>query len=180
MYSPITSGQFSVLAGLGLLLSAAAAPPSSAQAQDAAVDIKVVKFSGVEEAVKQNKGKVVVVDFWADYCVPCKKGFPHLVALHTKYAKDGVAVIAVNLDDPTDAAAREKAVKFLKDQKAAFTNLFIDPSEKPEDWFTRLRIESIPAMFVFNREGKLEKRYVDDVIKHDEVEKLVTQLLSRK
>jgi thiol-disulfide isomerase/thioredoxin len=179
MRVPILSGCLGVFS-LGVLLLAAAAAPPTPPAQDAAVEIKVVKFGGLEEAVKQFKGKVVVVDFWADYCVPCKKAFPHLVALYNKHAREGLAVIAVNLDDPTDVAAREKAVKFLKEQKAAFANLFIDPSEKPEDWFARLKIESIPAMFIFNREGQLEKRYVDDVIKHDEVEKLVSQLLSRK
>jgi thiol-disulfide isomerase/thioredoxin len=165
---------------LGVFLSLGQAASPSTQGTEGSLDIKVVKFPGLEEAVKQRKGKVVVVDFWADYCVPCKKAFPHLVALHNKHAKEGLAVLSVNLDDPTDAAARERSIKFLKDQKAPFTNLFIDAAEKPEDWFSRLQIESIPAMFVFNRAGKLEKRYVDEVIKHEEVEKLVTQLLTRK
>src|SRR4051794_33268304 len=126
------------------LATALAAPPA-----DAEVQTKVVRFAGLEEAVRQHKGKVVVVDFWADFCVPCKKAFPSLVALHNKHVKEGLAVISVNLDDPADEKVRERAIQFLKDKKATFTNLFIDPQEKPEDWFTKLRIDSIPSMFVF-------------------------------
>jgi thiol-disulfide isomerase/thioredoxin len=165
---------------LGLLLLGGLVVPAFGQADNpATVTYQAVKFAGVEDAVKANKGKVVVVDFWADYCVPCKKSFPHLVELSEKYGKAGLAVVAVNLDDPTDKEARERSIKFLKDKKATFTNLFVAEGEMPESWFKKLQIEAIPAVFVFGRDGNLEKRFVDEMVDHAVVEKLVQQLLKK-
>ena len=60
------------------------------------VAVTVVKYDGLTEAIKKFKGKVVVVDFWADYCVPCKREFPKLVGLNRDYAKKGLAAASVS------------------------------------------------------------------------------------
>src|SRR4051794_15229857 len=55
-----------------------------------AIDLKQITVAGFEEAVRANKGKVVLVDCWFLACGPCVKKFPHFVELHRKYAPDGL------------------------------------------------------------------------------------------
>jgi len=55
------------------------------------VQLKIVKYGELTEAVRVQKGKVLVVDVWADFCIPCKEEFPNLVRLHKKYAEKGLS-----------------------------------------------------------------------------------------
>src|SRR5438874_7926801 len=77
-------GRLAVAATFLVLLSPllTADPPAE-------VKLEVVKWPGLEKVIASYKGKVVVIDIWADFCIPCKKEFPHFVELHRKYAKDG-------------------------------------------------------------------------------------------
>ncbi|MCE9528453.1 MAG: TlpA family protein disulfide reductase, partial [Planctomycetales bacterium] len=70
--------------------------------------------------IAKNKGNVVFVDYWATFCGPCKKAFPHTVELHKKHQAEGLAVISVDFDLLED---QEKALAFLKKQGATFDNL---------------------------------------------------------
>ncbi len=161
---------------LGLLAWAA---PTPAQAPGGSkVAVKVVRYDGLIDVIKQNRGKVVVVDFWADYCVPCKREFPRLVALHNKYARDGLVAISVSLDDLGDEGAQAKVLQFLEKQQATFTNLILD--EKPEVWQQKLKIDGPPLVFVFNRDGeKPEQKFVDKDVDYAAIEKLVAELLKK-
>jgi thiol-disulfide isomerase/thioredoxin len=67
----------------------------------------------------QYQGKVVVLDFWASWCGPCRRSFPWLNEMHTKYQQDGLVVIGVNLD-----ARQEDAAEFLEDYPAEFKIYF--------------------------------------------------------
>lgn len=161
------------LAALTLAVSAAADPPKA----EAKVTVKVVKYEGLTELIKQNRGKVTVVDFWADYCIPCKREFPKLVALNQKHAKDNFAAVSVSLDDLSEDGAKDKVQKFLDKQQANFTNLILD--EKPEVWQAKLKIDGPPLVFVFDRDGKLEQKFAGESVDYAKVEKLVGELLKR-
>jgi hypothetical protein len=97
--------------------------------------------------------------------------------MHKKLSKDGLAAISVNLDDPNKAGAKDKVVKFLESKKPAFPNLMLD--EKAEFWSKKLDIEGVPAIFVYDREGKLAKKY-NEGEDYAVVEKLVVELLKKK
>jgi thiol-disulfide isomerase/thioredoxin len=126
--------------------------------------------------------KYTVVDAWSTTCGPCKENFPHLVEMHHKYAKQGLAVISLSLDDPTDKAAVAEAEKFLRAKKAAFTNVLLD--ENFGDGFEKLKISAIPAVFVYGPDGKELKRFTMDdpnnQFTYDEVEKAIIALLDSK
>ena len=146
------------------------------------VAVKVVRYDGLTDLLKQQRGKVVVVDFWADYCVPCKREFPKLVALHGKYARDGLAAVSVSLDDLGEEGAKDKVVKFLEKQRATFTNLILD--EKPALWQAKLKIDGPPLVVVYNRDGGVARRFPSDddpnAVDYAKVEKVVVELLKKK
>src|SRR5262249_19798006 len=112
--------------------------------------VQGVKYDTLQETIKQCRGKVVVVDFLADYCILCKKEFPHLVQMQRKYADD-LAAVSVSLDDPSDEEATNKVQRFLKAKNATFTNLILD--EKPEFWQKKLGFDGPPAVLVYDRTG---------------------------
>jgi thiol-disulfide isomerase/thioredoxin len=124
-------------------------------------------------------GKVIVVDFWQDFCKVCKQEMPKLIELKKKYGDDLVA-ITVNLDDPNDKEVRAKNEKTLQAKKATNTiNIFLD--EKEEVWEKKLKVTSFPTVFVFRSDGKYEKRYPEDKenFDYDDVAKVVADLLKK-
>jgi thiol-disulfide isomerase/thioredoxin len=113
------------------------------------------------------RGKVVVLDFWASWCGPCKKEFPGLKALYEKHARDGLEIVGVNLDDKEQAlidCVRQFGLSWPQASGNAASNL-------ADKW----GIEAIPAMFVIDRKGRL--RSVDG---RGKLEKLIPELLAEK
>jgi thiol-disulfide isomerase/thioredoxin len=142
------------------------------------VELKTVKLNALLKEIAGLKDKVVVVDVWATFCVPCKEGFPHLVELQKKYADKGVVCVSVSVDDSDAHAA---ALKFLKKQDAAFPNYLLD--EAPPAWQDHWDITAIPAMFIY-RDGKQLAKFTyddpDNQFTHADVEKKVISLLKAR
>jgi thiol-disulfide isomerase/thioredoxin len=158
------------------LLFLFAAPAFADDKADAAVGLKVVKYDGLADLVRQNAGKVVVVDFWATYCIPCRKEMPNLIEMHKKYAKDGLVAMTVSVDeDANNPDVQGEALKFLRKVNAAFSNLMLD--EKPTFWQEKLRFDAVPCVYVFDRQGKW-RQYKEP--NYAEIEKVVVELLNAK
>jgi thiol-disulfide isomerase/thioredoxin len=155
---------------LGIILASIVAANGPADA----VTLKTIKYDDLTAAVRLSRGKVVVVDFWADYCVPCKREFPHLVELQRKHAKAGLVAVSVSLDDNSEAK-RQAVGSFLKKQGATFTNYLLD--ETPTLWQSKLKIDGPPLVFVFNRKGELVKRFADEEVDFEKINGLVAALL---
>lgn len=131
-------------------------------------ELKVAAFPGkaAVDAAKF-KGKVVIVDFWASWCEPCKVELPALNKLHQKY-KGKVVVIGVNVDDNLNDAK-----SFLKDHPVGF-DLVHDKGQKNS---TDLGIEKMPTSFILSK-GKVVKvheafRAGDEKKIEDELKKLL-------
>jgi thiol-disulfide isomerase/thioredoxin len=167
-----------VLGGLlPALLLASAAGPTAGQSTDGQVSVRTVNYEELGKLIRGLKGKVVVVDFWADFCIPCKKEFPNLVQLHRKYGKDGLAAVSVSLDNPADQAARGRVEKFLARQGATFTNLLLN--EKPEEWQKQLKIDGPPCVYVFHRDGTIALKQSGDQVNYEKVGQEVAKLLGK-
>lgn len=91
-------------------------------------------------------GQVVYLDFWASWCKPCRKSFPWMNKMQARYAKEGLKIIAVNLDTEHDLAKL-----FLKDNKAGFTIAY-DPEGKLAEKF---ELKGMPTSFLIDRKGKI-------------------------
>jgi thiol-disulfide isomerase/thioredoxin len=146
------------------------------------IKLERLKWGQFQHRLANQQVKYTIVDAWSTTCGPCKENFPHVVAMHRKYAPKGLAVISLSLDDPTDKAAVAEAERFLKENKAVFSNVLLD--ENFGDGFEKLNINAIPAVFIFGPDGKEVKRFTMDdpnnQFTYDEVEKAVGALLAAK
>ena len=101
--------------------------------------------------IKQYRGKVVLVDFWASWCEPCRHSFPWLNAIQEKYAEQGLVIIGVNVD-----RERAEADRFLKDTPAQFKLIF-DPSGQ---FATQFDVPGMPSSYVFGPDGTLIAKHI--------------------
>jgi thiol-disulfide isomerase/thioredoxin len=121
-----------------------------------------ISEQSLPEVLSGYRGQVVVLNFWATWCRPCREEFPHLVRLHRELADRGLTVMVVSMDEEEDAAA---AAAFLQKQGADFPSYirgfedfgrFVDAVDP--QWSGAL-----PSTFIFRRDGELYQRYVGEV-----------------
>jgi thiol-disulfide isomerase/thioredoxin len=123
-------------------------------------------INGKELSLSDFKGKYVLLDFWASWCVPCRAGNPHLKELYTKYKDKGIEFIGVS-DDDRNHDAWHKAVEkdglpwrhVLRgfDMEKLMNN---EPNEK--DISEKFGIHSLPTKILIDRSGKIIGRYLED------------------
>lgn len=97
------------------------------------------------------KGRVVLLDFWASWCGPCRKSFPWMQQMEDKYKEEGLTVIAVNLDSEPEMAG-----EFLQTYQPTF-RIEYDPEGELKDLFG---VRAMPTSFLINREGQVETRHM--------------------
>src|SRR5262245_12252747 len=146
-----------------------------AEPTEANVTLVALTYGQLADTVTALKGKVVLVDLWGEFCLPCKKEFPHFVALHQKYAKSGLAAVSVSLDDPSDAEAKQRVIDFLTAQKATCRNVLL--TDSPKVWQAKWKIAGPPCVFLFDRQGKLINRWEDKDIDYLAIERRMAELL---
>ncbi|MCX6895533.1 MAG: TlpA disulfide reductase family protein [Verrucomicrobia bacterium] len=136
------------LAALALavgLLAAGIFPAAAAvQVGDAFPDLATFSLEGKLPA--DCAGKIVIVDFWASWCKPCKMSFPALNELQARYAAQGVVIIAINEDEK-----RADMEAFLKKLPATFT-VVRDAEQK---LVRHIKVNTMPSSFVIDRTGKV-------------------------
>lgn len=99
-----------------------------------------------EQAMAQHRGKVIYVDFWASWCVPCRKSFPWMNVVQAKHQDQGFVVLSINLD-----AEKKLAKKFLQQTPANFAIIY-DAKGKLAQQF---QLKGMPSSYLFDRKGKL-------------------------
>ena len=124
--------------------------------------------NGTVVSFDQFKGKVVVLDFWATWCAPCRSEIPGYIALQEKYAKAGLVMVGVSLD----REGPEVVKKFMTDQKINYQIVLGDA--KIADAFGG--VEAIPTTFIIDRQGIIRYRKVG-AMPAGEFEAMVTPFL---
>jgi cytochrome c biogenesis protein CcmG/thiol:disulfide interchange protein DsbE len=92
------------------------------------------------------KGKVVYVDFWASWCVPCRHSFPWMQEMYEKYHQKGFEIVAVGVDKDHKAA-----VKFLDEIKPSFSVVYDSTGHVAKQY----GLETMPTSFIYGRDGRL-------------------------
>jgi peroxiredoxin len=115
------------------------------------VDFTLTDLRGKEWSLKALKGKVVLVNFWATWCPPCRKEMPDLEALSKQFAEQGLVILSITDDDP------QKVKAYLEKQNITYPVL-LDAGSKLNAQF---RVYGIPRSFLYDRDGKLVAQAID-------------------
>jgi peroxiredoxin len=156
-----------------LLLTLAITPCSFAKSRERLTQAPGFSLPGNSGTVslRDFRGKVVLVDFWASWCVPCRQSFPWMTSMMNRYGAQGLAIVAVNLDKKRDTADR-----FLESFPAPFPVAF-DPSGKTAEEF---RVEAMPSSFLISRTGEIIHIYAGFDSGHAQaVEEQIKEALSK-
>lgn len=152
------------------------------------VALQIANWDEVQAKVKASKGKVVVLDVWSSWCLPCVRELPGLIELQKKYP-DQVVTITVNVNynggsPPEDEA--EEVLGQLAKLKAISTNYLSSTAD--EELYEKLDLASIPVAYVYNPDGSLNKRFDNETQAYgeegftyqDHITPLVDELLKKK
>jgi thiol-disulfide isomerase/thioredoxin len=122
------------------------------------------QFGLAGELPKDLKGKIVLIDFWASWCAPCKESFPTMNDLQKRYGPQGLIIIAVNVDENSS-----DMVDFLKQHNAKFA-VVRDGARKLVD---KVAISTMPTSFLIDSNGKV--RFTHNGFRGDETKKKYEQ-----
>lgn len=129
---------------------------------------------GRRATLEDLRGQVVVLDFWATYCPPCREEIPHLVRLQKDFGPQGLKVIGLNVGGEED---RPKVPEFVKLYKIQYQ--LADPEDETVRSF--LLSDDIPQTFVIDRQGRVVEHVVGfDGEVANRLERAVSQALSTK
>jgi len=120
-----------------------------------------VDEAGFQKLVAAQKGKIVLADFWATWCVPCRKEMPQLVALQAKLKSRGIELIAISADEPEQEKA---AIQFLKTNKVPGT-VYVKRPKDDEKFINAIDPKwsgALPALFVYDRSGKKVRSFIGE------------------
>jgi thiol-disulfide isomerase/thioredoxin len=134
------------------------------------VELKLKDLFGTDQSLSVYKGRIVVLNFWATYCVPCRKEMPDLAAIQNEYAALGVQVIGASTDEVTD---RPKVLQFIKETKVNFP---IWMGAKSADMVRFGLGEALPGTVVIDKTGKIVK-VISGVVTVADLKKQIDSML---
>ena len=112
--------------------------------------ISVVTTSGQSVTLANYKGYVLVLDFFATWCIPCRESIPHLINLNRKYGKQGLQVLGMSVDEDGDKALKS----FISEKKINYPVALTS-----EDLQADYGIRSVPTLFIINKKGVVAEKY---------------------
>jgi thiol-disulfide isomerase/thioredoxin len=135
---------------------------AGAAAHSGTVTVQSVMPEEFKKIIAGQKGKVVLVDFWATWCGPCREKFPQTLAVAKKYGPQGLTVVSVSMDSP-DPRDQEKVLHFLQQQDAQIINLAnrMDDSEAAFEAFD-IDGGALPHYKIFDRKGNPGRKFGGD------------------
>jgi thiol-disulfide isomerase/thioredoxin len=135
------------------------------------LDIKLKDLSGVEQSVSSLKGRIVILNFWATYCIPCRKEMPDLAAIQNEYAALGVQVVGASADEMED---RAKVLQFIKETKINFP---VWMGATTADMMRFGLGSALPGTVVVGKDGRVAK-VISGVVNQADLKKQIEVMLA--
>jgi len=135
---------------------AGAASQCDPKAKQATLNFTLKDVNGKPVKLADFKGKILVLNFWATWCIPCRAEIPALVELQAKYAGNGLQVIGVSIDDPA-----EKMKPFVGQYKINYPVLQALGNDGILDTYGPMVV--VPQTVIIQRDGKLCTKHVGPV-----------------
>lgn len=143
----------------------------AATAKGQEIDLKLKDLSGVEQRLSSLKGRIVILNFWATYCIPCRKEMPDLAAIQNDYAALGVQVIGASADE---AENRAEILRFIKQTKINFP-VWVGATTTQ---MMRFGLGgALPGTVIINSEGRIVKS-ISGIVNAAELRKQIDELLA--
>lgn len=124
-------------------------------------------LNGGKVSLAQYRGKVVVLNFWASWCAPCRAESPTLEALYEKHKKSGMRFLGVNIKDDRTAAQA-----FVRKQKIAYPSLYDQSGEVALGFRDTVPPKAIPSTIVVDAKGRVSGRIIGEAT-YDGLDKLI-------
>jgi peroxiredoxin len=153
------------------VLAAAVASTPKPAAPQTAPDFTLKTLDGGQLHLADYQGKVVLLNFWATYCVPCKTETPWFVELQKKHAAEGLQVIGITMDEPEN----KRLPKFVADMGVNYPIAFgnYDLADSYD------HVQALPVTFLITRDGKIAKT-IRGIESKEKLDAEVTKLLAVK
>lgn len=168
------------LTALVLLIAGIKAVPARADYQ---ASFKVITPGQLKDVIAANKGKVVYLNFFATYCVPCRSEFPDIVKLQKTYGSQGLQVIEVSMNDHTDPSDNAAMTKYLDQMQPSFP-VYIASSVE-DSFYSAVNPkwekngEALPMTTIYDRDGN-PAHYYEKALNFQQMEQDVKPLLAAK
>jgi thiol-disulfide isomerase/thioredoxin len=114
-----------------------------------APDFTLKAFDGRVVTLSQLKGKVVLLDFWATWCAPCRESIPHLIQLYKDYRESGFELVGMNVDRGDMEVVR----RYIQSMDIPYPVV-----NTPEEMVRVYRVTGIPATLLIDKRGKIRER----------------------
>ena len=141
--------------------------PESVQIGDSVHDFSLHDQAGKVHNMAENKGKVILLRFWADWCPNCKEEMPKIDEVYRNLKDKGFVVIGINVKQSEEAVAA-----FVKEYSISFPT----PLDKDAATAKKYGVVGLPTTFIIDKNGKIREKVMGDMTKED-VERLVAPLL---
>jgi len=126
----------------------------------AAPDFTLTDLDGNSVQLSAFKGKVVLVNFWATWCPPCKEEIPSMEKLWQRFGKDGLVILAASVDKVSD----EELKNFVREQRMTFPVLRDKSGGKLGDVAEKLYgITGVPESFIVDRQGIIREKIIGSI-----------------
>lgn len=135
------------------------------------VELKLTDLSGSQQTLGSLKGRVVILNFWATYCIPCKSEMPDLAEIQNEYAALGVQVIGASTDQVSD---RQTVLQFVKETKINFP---IWVGAGTSDMFRFGLGSALPGTVVIGKDGQIV-RVISGVVNQADLKKQIDGMLA--
>ncbi len=160
---PLTLTALFMAASISIRAADSAPPPVGKP-----VDISFTALDGKKVNLKDLKGKVVLIDFWATWCTICMEEMPNVKAAYQKYHPQGFEIVGISLDEK-----KSLVTKYLAKEKIPWPQYF-DGLEWKNKFAKRFAVEELPTMWLIDKRGNVRDLDAKDKL-YDRIKELLAE-----